>query len=90
MFINFQYTENLQPESFFNYIHQMKKRAPQKEFIIAPGNDGSCSCSKCPFMELNTMEKLLHCLENNTPSIYMNSVLMKSAKKPLIKMLEMS
>ena len=44
----------------------------------------------CPFMELNTMEKLHHCLENNTPSIYMNSVLMKSAKKPLIKMLEMS
>ena len=71
-------------------IHQMKKRAPQKEFIIAPGNDGSCSCSKCPFMELNTMEKLHHCLENNTPSIYINSFLMQSAKKPLIKMLEMS
>ena len=90
-----KYTENSGSSSFIvatepHIIHQMKKRAPQKEFIIAPGNDGSCSCSKCPFMELNTMEKLHHCLENNTPSIYMNSVLMKSAKKPLIKMLEMS
>ena len=90
-----KYTENCGSSSFIvatepHIIHQMKKRAPQKEFIIAPGNDGSCSCSKCPFMELNTMEKLHHCLENNTPSIYMNSVLMKSAKKPLIKMLEMS
>ncbi len=90
-----KYTENSGSSSFIvatepHIIHQMKKRAPQKEYIIAPGNDGSCSCSKCPFMELNTMEKLLHCLENNTPSIYMNSVLMKSAKKPLIKMLEMS
>ena len=90
-----KYTENSCSSSFIvatepHIIHQMKKRAPQKEFIIAPGNDGSCSCSKCPFMELNTMEKLHHCLENNTPSIYMNSVLMKSAKKPLIKMLEMS
>ena len=90
-----KYTENSGSSSFIvatepHIIHQMKKRAPQKEFIIAPGNDGSCSCSKCPFMELNTMEKLLHCLENNTPSIYMDSVLMKSAKKPLIKMLEMS
>tara|TARA_Y100000589_G_C27140233_1_gene624313 strand:- start:493 stop:1413 length:921 start_codon:yes stop_codon:yes gene_type:complete len=90
-----KHTENSGSSSFIvatepHIIHQMKKRAPQKEFIIAPGNDGSCSCSKCPFMELNTMEKLHHCLENNTPSIYMNSVLMKSAKKPLIKMLEMS
>ena len=90
-----RYTENSGSNSFIvatepHIIHQMKKRAPQKEFIIAPGNDGSCSCSNCPFMELNTMEKLYHCLENNTPSIDMNSVLMRSAKKPLIKMLEMS
>ena len=90
-----RYTENSGSNSFIvatepHIIHQMKKKAPQKEFIIAPGNDGSCSCSNCPFMELNTMEKLYYCLENNTPSIDMNSVLMRSAKKPLIKMLEMS
>ena len=39
-------------------IHQMKKNEPSKEFIVAPGNDGDCSCSNCPYMELNTLEKL--------------------------------
>ena len=31
-------------------IHQMKKNQPSKEFLVAPGNDGSCSCSNCPYM----------------------------------------
>ena len=71
-------------------IHQMKKNAPDKEFIAAPINDGKCSCSTCPYMELNTMEKLYKCLENENPTISINSDLINSAKKPLVKMLEMS
>ena len=39
-------------------LHQMKKNEPNKTFLVAPGNDGSCSCSNCPYMELNTLEKL--------------------------------
>ena len=71
-------------------IHQMKKNAPDKEFIAAPINDGKCSCSTCPYMELNTMEKLYECLENENPTISINSDLINNAKKPLIRMLEMS
>ena len=71
-------------------IHQMKKKAPNKKFLVAPGVDGSCSCSNCPFMELNTMEKLYLCLMNNLPHISLNSRLLENAKKPLVKMLEMS
>ncbi len=41
-------------------------------------------------MELNTMEKLYECLENENPTISINSDLIKSAKKPLVRMLEMS
>ena len=42
-------------------IQQMKKNEPNKEFFIAPGTDGKCSCSNCPYMELNTLElSLIH------------------------------
>src|SRR3546814_8167009 len=39
-------------------IHQMEKAMPQKTFIGAPGADGNCTCTICPYMALNTMEKL--------------------------------
>ena len=90
-----RYIETSNSDSFIvatepHIIHQMKKRTPQKEFIVAPGNDGDCSCSNCPFMELNTMEKLYKCLQTNSPQINISQSLMKNAKKPLVKMLEMS
>ena len=47
----------------------MKKIAPEKTFYVAPGQNGDCSCSNCPYMELNTMEKLYGCLKNGYPSI---------------------
>jgi quinolinate synthase len=39
-------------------IHQMEKAMPDKTFIGAPGADGNCNCNICPYMALNTMEKL--------------------------------
>ena len=50
-------------------LHQMKKNEPNKTFLVAPGNDGSCSCSNCPYMELNTLEKLRDCLLHLSPEI---------------------
>ncbi len=71
-------------------IHQMKKNEPLKEFITAPGNDGNCSCSNCPYMELNTLEKLRDCLQNLKPEINIENELILRAKKPLITMLSLS
>tara|TARA_B100000886_G_C20417388_1_gene489861 strand:- start:300 stop:1244 length:945 start_codon:yes stop_codon:yes gene_type:complete len=71
-------------------IHQMKKNEPQKNFIIAPGNDGGCSCSNCPYMELNTLEKLRDCLLNLSPEINVEKELILKAKKPLNLMLKLS
>ena len=71
-------------------IHQMEKAAPHKEFIPVPGADGSCACNNCPFMELNTLEKLYLCLVNNGPQIVMPEDLRVAAVKPLERMLEMS
>ncbi len=71
-------------------IHQMKKNEPSKEFIVAPGSDGGCSCSNCPYMELNTLEKLRDCLENLSPEINISNELVLKAKKPLNTMLKLS
>ena len=71
-------------------IHQMKKNEPNKEFLIAPGHDGKCSCSNCPFMELNTLEKLRDCLLNLSPEINIDNELILKAKKPLNTMLKLS
>ena len=71
-------------------IHQMKKNEPNKEFLIAPGHDGKCSCSNCPYMELNTLEKLRDCLLNLSPEINIDNELILKAKKPLNTMLKLS
>mgnify|MGYP001227468887 CR=1 FL=1 len=71
-------------------IHQMKKNEPFKKFLIAPGSDGSCSCSNCPFMELNTLEKLRNCLYDLSPKVVISNELILKAKKPLNLMLKLS
>ena len=71
-------------------IHQMEKAAPNKTFIGAPGADGNCSCNICPFMALNTMEKLYLCLKNEGPEIDLPEDVRVEAEKPLRKMLAMS
>ncbi len=71
-------------------IHQMKKNEPLKQFFVAPGSDGKCSCSNCPYMELNTLEKLRDCLLNLSPEISIKNELILNAKKPLNSMLKLS
>jgi len=71
-------------------IHQMKKAAPQKEYIPAPPEDDTCSCNECPYMKLNTLEKLYLCMKNKYPEIVMDEEIRKRALLPIEKMLAMS
>ena len=70
-------------------IHQMQKASPHKTFIPAPP-EKNCSCNECPFMKLNTLEKLYLCMKNGKPEITMDSDTLKKALKPIERMLEMS
>jgi quinolinate synthase len=70
-------------------LHQMQKEAPHKTFIPAPPNN-SCACNDCPYMKLNTLEKLYLCMEYETPEILMDEQLRLAAKKPIERMLEIS
>jgi len=65
-------------------LHQMQKSCPDKTFIPAPPNN------TCPHMKLNTLEKLYNCLKFEQPEILMNKDLIEKAKKPIVRMLELS
>ena len=71
-------------------IHQMELALPEKTFIGAPGADGNCNCNICPYMALNTMEKLYIALRDLKPQIEMEEGLRLAARKSLDRMLEMA
>jgi quinolinate synthase len=71
-------------------IHQMQKDAPHKTFIGAPGQDGKCSCNQCPYMALNTVQKLYESMLNLGPEIQIEEETRLKALKPLQKMFDMS
>ena len=70
-------------------IHQMKIKEPKKYFYDVPGIDG-CSCNECPYMRLNTLEKVKKCLEALNPELKMDEKIRSMAYKPLKRMLDMS
>jgi quinolinate synthase len=71
-------------------IHQMEKAVPEKMFIGAPGADGNCNCNICPYMALNTVEKLYVALRDLEPRIELDEELRVAAKRSLDRMLEMA
>lgn len=70
-------------------LHQMQKNTPLKTFIPAPPNN-SCACNDCPYMKLNTLEKLYLAMKYEMPEIIMDPALLVAAKKPIDRMLEIS
>ncbi len=71
-------------------IHQMEKALPNKNFIGAPGADGNCNCNICPYMALNTLEKLYIALRDLSPRIEIEEGLRVKAKVSLDRMLAMA
>ncbi len=71
-------------------IHQMQLAEPTKTFIGAPGSDGNCNCNICPYMALNTLEKLYIALRDLQPQVQIEEGLRLKAKQSLDRMLEMA
>ncbi len=71
-------------------IHQMKRENPDKTYIPAPPRDSTCGCSECNFMKLITMEKIYNCLVNEKPEIIISDEILDEARKPILRMLEIS
>lgn len=70
-------------------LHQMQKNSPDKDFLVVP-KDETCNCNDCPYMKLNTLEKLYLCLKNEDPQIDLPADVIERAEKPITKMLDIS
>lgn len=70
-------------------LHQMEKRCPDKVFIPAPPV-ANCACNECPYMKMNTLEKLYLCMKNRAPEITMEESLRGRAERAINRMMEMS
>lgn len=70
-------------------IHQMRKSAPAKNYIAAPP-ESNCNCNECPYMRLNTLEKLYFCMRDKSPQINLTKEIMMKSLRPIERMLEMS
>ena len=70
-------------------LHQMKKRAPTKTLIPAPPL-ANCACNECPFMRLNTPEKVYLALRDLEPRLEMDEDLRARAQIPIDRMLALS
>lgn len=74
-------------------LHEMQKACPDKEFIPVPPEATEtigCHCNECEYMRLNTLEKLLACLQNEQPEIIIEPSLAEKALLPIERMLKMS
>jgi len=69
-------------------LHRLRKLVSGKEFIPAPTEQ--CSCSTCPYMKMNTLEKLYLALRDLSPAVELPEDLRRRAEAPLLRMLEQS
>jgi quinolinate synthase len=70
-------------------VHQMRKASPHKDFIEGPP-EGTCACNECPFMRLNTLEKVYTALRDLSPRVEMDASLRERARVPIDRMLALS
>ena len=89
-----KYVQNSDREEFIvvtesGVIHQMQKAAPSKKFIPAPPTS-NCACNECPYMRLNTLEKVYLTMKNRSPEIILDETIRQAALRPMQRMLAMS
>jgi len=89
-----KYTKEQQANTFIvatesGIIHQMQKASPHKTFIPAPP-DNTCACNDCPYMKLNTLEKLYNCMKFEQPEVILPADVIARARRPIERMLEIS
>jgi len=70
-------------------IHQMQRANPEKTYIPAP-SISNCNCNECPYMRLNTLEKLYECMVSQAPEVTVEPDIAMAARKPIERMLTLS
>jgi len=65
--------------------YSLEKQSPGKKFYFVANEN--CNCSECPYMKMNTLEKLQACLEVLEPRIELSTDIIERARVPLERML---
>jgi quinolinate synthase len=69
-------------------LYKMKQAVPHKKIIPAPAvESNSCACSECPYMKMNTLEKIYNALYYEMPAIQIAPAVHERALKALNNML---
>lgn len=68
-------------------LAEMQRRYPDKVFIPAPPDDESCGCNNCRYMKMITLEKIISCLENESPEILLNEEIRRKAERSILNMI---
>jgi quinolinate synthase len=68
-------------------FHQMKKNRPDVELIQAPVLDKNCACNDCPYMKMNSLEKIKLALTHLKPQVALPEDLRILAKVSLDRMM---
>ena len=63
----------------------LDKSGRGKQFYFVANEN--CNCSECPYMKLNTLEKLRDCLANLQPRVELSEEIMRRALVPIERML---
>ncbi len=71
-------------------FHQMKKLRPNVELIQAPVMDENCACNDCPYMKMNTLEKIKRALETFKPEVTLDEKLRLKAVTSLDRMMKIT
>ena len=88
------YTQRSSADAFIvatesGILHQMQKQNPHKHYIPAPPT-GNCACNECPYMRLNTLEKVYWAMKRRSPEVTVPEQTRIAALKPIQRMLDMS
>lgn len=70
-------------------FHQMKKNRPDAILIEAPP-EGDCGCNNCPYMELNTLEKVKLALNSLNPEVTVDPKVSELASVSLRRMMDIT
>jgi len=65
--------------------HSLEKLSPHKKFYFVANEQ--CNCSECPYMRLNTLEKLRDALRDLEPRVELPGDIMARARLPIERML---
>lgn len=68
-------------------LAEMKKKYPQKKFIPAPSIEGK-ACNECEYMKMITLESIIACLENESPTIELDEETRKKASRSIEAMVK--